>query len=835
MSAGILGRAAEIDAVARAMDGDRPVVVVGEAGIGKTVVVRAAAVAAGRLLHEGGAFATLAWRPYLALEHAVARPLRGDEAWVAAAVERAVGPDVLFVDDAQWANPATLDVLRALAGRVALVLAVRSGDPGEAVALDLATAVGATLVELGPLPVDVAVGVALAAAPGLTEARARAAATTGGGNPFVVRELAASGEPDTGLRRAIAARVQALDDDARAAVALLALAERPLPAEAVPGGDALARSGLAVRSQGGLAIRHELLAEAVLQLLDEDGRRSAHLALAGIVDGPGERARHLAAAGDRGAAHRLALEAVAAAATPGERAAHLGVAAATADGPAADLLRIEAAAALRVAGDLAAAAAAADAVGSADPETRALAAAVRARIHWSAGEPEPMRAALARGLELVGGTGSPAEALLRAELVTITALVDGRFDAGLADAEAAVELARRAGADPTRALLLRATILAGLGRPGWDEALEAVITAARAAGDAETELSAANNLVTGHEMHGRPAEGRALAAAMLDRAAALRLGGWTRQFGAMLANLDLHAGALAAALGRAQALLEEDLDPLARQQVGLVAALALVDLGRHEQAQPLLDRLYVDASPDVTGRGDVLFVQAEAALWGGRPLEALERLDGYREFAESEYPTSFLVDVTAGWAAMEAGRPIPDPLARGEPAGMLIGSHRERGALEALAAGRDAAAIGQLRDAAAAYAGFHRRGELRTRWAAAEAARRAGDGSTALADLEALEPELEAQGFMVLLGRVHRSLRLLGSRRAARATSERPAILTPRERELVELVGRGLTNPEIARRLGLGRPTVARLLSNAMLKLGVDSRAQLAARLPELA
>jgi len=88
----------------------------------------------------------------------------------------------------------------------------------------------------------------------------------------------------------------------------------------------------------------------------------------------------------------------------------------------------------------------------------------------------------------------------------------------------AVELAGRAGADPTRALLLRATILTGLGRPGWADALAAVIEAARAAGDVETELSAANNLVTGHEMHGSPASGRDLAASMAERARSLRVG-----------------------------------------------------------------------------------------------------------------------------------------------------------------------------------------------------------------------------------------------------------------------------------------------------------------------
>ncbi|HJP88784.1 MAG TPA: LuxR C-terminal-related transcriptional regulator [Candidatus Limnocylindrales bacterium] len=49
--------------------------------------------------------------------------------------------------------------------------------------------------------------------------------------------------------------------------------------------------------------------------------------------------------------------------------------------------------------------------------------------------------------------------------------------------------------------------------------------------------------------------------------------------------------------------------------------------------------------------------------------------------------------------------------------------------------------------------------------------------------------------------------------------------LTARECEVLRLVERGRTNPEIARRMGIGRPTVARHLSNAMDKLGAESRA----------
>lgn len=49
--------------------------------------------------------------------------------------------------------------------------------------------------------------------------------------------------------------------------------------------------------------------------------------------------------------------------------------------------------------------------------------------------------------------------------------------------------------------------------------------------------------------------------------------------------------------------------------------------------------------------------------------------------------------------------------------------------------------------------------------------------------------------------------------------------LTGRERQVLALVARGRTNPEIAGLIGVRRPTVARLLSNAMSKLGADNRA----------
>ena len=60
---------------------------------------------------------------------------------------------------------------------------------------------------------------------------------------------------------------------------------------------------------------------------------------------------------------------------------------------------------------------------------------------------------------------------------------------------------------------------------------------------------------------------------------------------------------------------------------------------------------------------------------------------------------------------------------------------------------------------------------------------------------------------------------------AIRSRGGRVRALTGREREVLAHVERGLTNIEIARRMRIARPTVGRLLSNAMDRLGAANRA----------
>jgi non-specific serine/threonine protein kinase len=66
-------------------------------------------------------------------------------------------------------------------------------------------------------------------------------------------------------------------------------------------------------------------------------------------------------------------------------------------------------------------------------------------------------------------------------------------------------------------------------------------------------------------------------------------------------------------------------------------------------------------------------------------------------------------------------------------------------------------------------------------------------------------------------------------RAEARAMAELPGGLTRREAEVTGLVARGLTNEAIAQELVLSERTVEMHVSNALHKLGLSTRTQLAA------
>ena len=63
----------------------------------------------------------------------------------------------------------------------------------------------------------------------------------------------------------------------------------------------------------------------------------------------------------------------------------------------------------------------------------------------------------------------------------------------------------------------------------------------------------------------------------------------------------------------------------------------------------------------------------------------------------------------------------------------------------------------------------------------------------------------------------------------AAGPGEAASVLTPRERDVLTLVARGLSNADIAARLVLSEHTVHRHLANILRKLGLSSRAAAAA------
>ena len=127
---------------------------------------------------------------------------------------------------------------------------------------------------------------------------------------------------------------------------------------------------------------------------------------------------------------------------------------------------------------------------------------------------------------------------------------------------------------------------------------------------------------------------------------------------------------------------------------------------------------------------------------------------------------------------------------------------------------------------------------LHGRWADAAALAEA-DGRTydhAMALLDSGDPEtmLEALATLDRIGAVpaariaRRRLRAAGVRSiprgATRATREDPAGLTPRQLDVLPLLGAGLTNAEIADRLVVSRRTVDNHVGAILRKLGVASR-----------
>ena len=825
-----MGRTRELAALAR-LDRERPLVLVGEAGIGKTALIRAA-TARERDVHEGGGLASLSWKAFLPVARALgAQPPEGDSAAAAHWVVEAVGDGVLVLDDLHWADPQTLDLLPHLAGRVRLLAAIRAGDPGTARALAATEKAGLEQLVVDPLSREESDELLLALRPDLPEDARTTVGEEARGNPFLLEELSAAPEPTTSLRLALGARLRRCSEEAREGMALLGLLGRPAERELVPGADELVAAGL-VTDGDALAPRHAVLAEAAVEALTPDRRTQFHSALAARLRDPGESARHHLAAGEREAAHHKALAAAETASRYQDRARHLGIAAEAADGEGADELRLRAAAAMVDIGDLAAVERLAERVGGSTPGTLAELALCRSRAAFAGGDFERARSELTAGESLVRGTGLHVEVRIAVE--------DARqrsWDLGpdtLEQAEHALRLARATGAPEGHALTALATALYVVLSPDAVDVAREAYEVARREDDRDAELDAGLNLVSIlHTVAGDGDAAYRLADELVQRA-------WAIGFLRLAAEIEVVRACVAFwvhgdtehSIAEIERLLSDPALATGRDAAAWGLVLALAYTGRVDDAREVLER-ETDASQSLYGRSALVAATIESAWLTGDLRHAVATAERFwagdgADAGLNKYDAA----VAEAWACWELGIAAPRRGVSPVPGvALLEAAHDELTAVSSLS---DADNSEELFDRAAdSYARMYRGGEVRTRWGAAEAALLSGANERARRRLLEVEEQSAAFGFEPLTRRIRRSLRKVGVQRQAAA---RPANggLSRREREVLTLVGRGLTTNAIADRLGISRSTVDSHVARATAKLGARSRVHAAALAAQL-
>jgi DNA-binding CsgD family transcriptional regulator len=188
-------------------------------------------------------------------------------------------------------------------------------------------------------------------------------------------------------------------------------------------------------------------------------------------------------------------------------------------------------------------------------------------------------------------------------------------------------------------------------------------------------------------------------------------------------------------------------------------------------------------------------------------------------------------------AARAAARRLDDLAAGSSHAGLAARAVAAE-ARCAAAEGRTEEAVAGLERALAAMAPLdmplesaRARRDLAAALADGDAALAVAEAGTALAAFERLGAAADADATAALL----RSLGAAG-RRGRHGGPGRPANgdLTPRERQVLALVGRGLSNPEIAARLYISRKTAEHHVTNVLAKLGLPNRTAAAAAAREV-
>jgi DNA-binding CsgD family transcriptional regulator len=747
-------------------------------------------------------------------------------------------PTVLVAEDAQWADGATVELLRFLARRIgehALLAVVTYRDdeigadhPLRLLLGDLATARTVHRIGLRPLSKAAVGELATGGERNVAELHRLT-----GGNPFFLTEVLAAEDdavPAT-VGDAVLARAARLSPEARAVLdvaavigaaidldLLLAVAG-PVPDET---DECIARGLLRVAGEG-LAFRHELTREAVLAAVAPPRRRLLHArVLAALREAPeAERAlallaHHAEAAGDREAVLTFAVAAAEQAAglfAHREAAAQYARALRFADRlPAVERARLFEGRSLACymidQGDEAVAArqAALDIWRSlGDPLKEGENLRWLAHAHWLQGRGAETEAAAVAALEVLKPLPPGPELAMVYSTLAQVRMFDNDLEGTLLWGNRAIALAEQLGETET---LIHALASIGAGRQfaGDDRGQE----------DLERSLQLA--LDHGYLEHAC----RGLLVRAWTALSAMRLDEADRRIAAAVAfatehDLDFRRGYLLA--GRAALRVRQGawdeaeaelrrllgqplLSPVTRMVALTTWGQLCVRRGSSEASVVLDEALALaERTGHLSRLGPVRAARAEAALLAGDP-------DRAREQALAAYDLVFARGNRwqrgeIAWLLRQSGeRDVPnDGLA--EPFALQI--------------------VGDFAAAAEAWR------ELGCPYEAASALAASDDPELVRRAI----PTFEHLGAETAIGRALRRLQTLGVRELPQlqrgpraATRANPHALTEREQEVLRLLAAGRSNREIGDALFVSPATAARHVANIYTKLGVDSRAK---------
>jgi DNA-binding CsgD family transcriptional regulator len=826
----------------------RMVLLGGEAGVGKTSLLRGFTSAQRGRVVWGGCDPLFAPRPLGPLFEVadsaggeladlVASEAKPHEVASALVAELAAPKgSVLVLEDLHWADEATLDVLRLLARQVerapALVLASYRDDelerthPLRVVLGELATSPAVTRLELAPLSAG---AVAELASSHQVDPEDLYRSTAG--NPFYVSEVLAAGgsEIPATVRDAVLARAMRLDPQARElleAVAVvppqadLGLLERLAPNQFDRLEECLV-SGMLNAVPGGVAFRHELARLAVEESLTPGRALELHRsALEALANPPGavpdltRLAHHADAAGDHAAVLRFAPAAAARAASLGahrEAAAQyeraLRYAEAEAPDIKAELLEL-CSDELYLSGQVERAVPLAKQalayrreLGDKLKEGNSL--RFYSHLLSFVGRPDEGERACREAIDLLEQLEPGPELAFAYSTLAQRCLNWDEREGALHWAARAQALAERLG-DQATLIHTMITIAAAEARdmsPAGHAKLERALEIARSAGLEDLTGRAYLNLLWLDLRAGAYAAAAHRLDPGLEYCADRGLDYWRLCMLSLRARMDTDAGRWTEAADTAESVLRDPREP----RVATVFALTARGLVRARRGDPgaweALDAAIALAEPtgEIQQIAPAMAARAEAAWLEGRGGEMAAPLQAAIELALRR-----TVPCEAGELARWAGRlgleTDAEPAAAASPYAAELAGDWEKAA-------REWDALGCPYDAALA----------RAETGDADQLRRALD-------------ELQALGARPAAAIVARRLRELGARGVPRgprkATRSNRAGLTPRELEVLALVSEGLRNSDIAERLFLSEKTVDHHVSAILRKLDARTRGE---------